>query len=146
MYRADDLTEWRERIWSEMSGLGRKRVAHTGNVIFARDLGYSPSPQDSVARCLAIVKMLRSKRKNMGYIYFIASEDGRVKIGYSKNPKARLANMQTGSSSQLKIIALSPANQVEERKLHQQFDEYRVHREWFRFEGALREFIEKLNG
>jgi hypothetical protein len=67
-----------------------------------------------------------------GFVYFIqAVRTGKIKIGFTVNPKSRLRSMQTGSSSKLKLLSLWPATRAAERKLHEYFAEYRRDGEWF---------------
>jgi hypothetical protein len=56
----------------------------------------------------------------------------RLKIGYTTSkPEARLKALQTGSPTVLKLMAVHPGTLAEERKLHEQFSESRLHGEWF---------------
>lgn len=83
-----------------------------------------------------------------GYVYFIACEPMEaVKIGFtSKNPFSRLAALQTGSPAPLKMLGYVPGTQDEERKLHAAFSPLGIHREWFRLEWKLRDFVFYLTG
>jgi len=68
-------------------------------------------------------------------IYFIqAGEDGPVKIGRAKDPVARLAGLQTGSSERLYIRAVLDEPDECEEYLHDILDAVRVKGEWFRIE------------
>jgi len=65
-------------------------------------------------------------------IYFIQSKsDGRVKIGSSSDPEARLKQLQTGSSAELILIGKLPGSVDEERALHKRFAEHKTDGEWF---------------
>jgi hypothetical protein len=85
------------------------------------------------------------QRQPPGFVYFIVSGE-RVKIGYSVNPKMRLKRLKTGAPQPLEIVATVPAYPHNERRLHKQFSDYRLHGEWFRHEGELRAFIARLDG
>jgi hypothetical protein len=78
-----------------------------------------------------------------GLIYFIACEPlEAVKIGYtSNNPYARLTALQTGSAAPLKMLCYVRGTQDEERRLHEAFAKLCIHREWFRLEYTLRDFV-----
>jgi hypothetical protein len=78
-----------------------------------------------------------------GWVYFIACEPlEAVKIGYTgQNPYARLAGLQTGSPAPLKLLAYVRGTQDEERRLHSVFAPLSIHREWFRLECTLRDFV-----
>lgn len=66
------------------------------------------------------------------YLYFVRSTiGGPVKIGVSKYPKTRLAQMQAVCPFPLEIIALIEAGFTKEREYHQAFAGVRLHGEWF---------------
>lgn len=70
-------------------------------------------------------------------IYFIKSKN-HVKIGYSKNPEERLAELQTGNPIRLKLLATFPGDAKTEKGLHEAFAKYHWQGEWFRFDGHLK--------
>lgn len=78
-------------------------------------------------------------------VYFIkCSLTGLVKIGTAKQVAQRLAELQTGSPGQLVLIAEIEGDRAEEMRLHAQFHSLRERGEWFRYDGALRDYIEDL--
>lgn len=78
-----------------------------------------------------------------GWVYFIACVDsGRCKIGFTAKPvEKRLANLQTGSSGELVMIARHPGTVESERELHARFSDCRLHGEWFQPNDDLRAYI-----
>jgi len=70
----------------------------------------------------------------MRYIYLIQSlEDGHYKIGVSKHPQKRLKQLQTGNSSELKIIETFQTEipfQVE-KTLQRRYSHFHKEGEWF---------------
>jgi len=75
-----------------------------------------------------------------GYVYVIGPKWWHtkklipVKIGKAENPEERLSSLQGGNWEELVIIRQSPAYinpLLIESQLHKQFDESRIHREWF---------------
>lgn len=70
----------------------------------------------------------------MKCVYLIQSlEDGYYKIGISKNPPKRLKQLQTGNSSELKLVDSFPseyANKIE-KTLHNFLNYSRKEGEWF---------------
>lgn len=78
-----------------------------------------------------------------GFVYFIACEPlEAVKIGYtSGKPRARMASLQTGCPSPLKLLASVPASLDDERRLHEAFTPLCIQGEWFRNECKLRDLI-----
>lgn len=80
-----------------------------------------------------------------GFVYFIGTDDGRVKIGYSTDPEARLVALQTGAAGRLSLIAKMPGRYEDEKNLHIRFGRHRLRGEWFRHAGDLRNFIAALH-
>jgi hypothetical protein len=79
-------------------------------------------------------------------LYFIADERLLfVKIGISRDPEARLHQLQAGSPLPLSLFCVVPGvgKQVEEA-IHQRFAKHWIHREWFDFADEIRAFIEKV--
>jgi len=68
-----------------------------------------------------------------GYVYFIRSETGEVKIGVSKDPKKRLSSLQAGNPVTLEILTTRKSNRPYEleSKLHSILSDLRVSGEWF---------------
>lgn len=66
-----------------------------------------------------------------GFVYFVGADDGPIKIGFSVDPEARLAALQTGSAFRLRILLLLEATSAMERDIHESMDPWRVHGEWF---------------
>lgn len=65
-------------------------------------------------------------------IYFVqAEEGGPVKIGRTKDPKARLASLQTGSAVPLVVRRLFAGGARAEAEIHERLDDYRLGGEWF---------------
>lgn len=67
-------------------------------------------------------------------VYFIqATESGHIKIGYSVDPSARLAQLQTGHFDKLVLLGQVAGDQSVERMLHVRFAAWRMNgTEWFR--------------
>lgn len=71
-------------------------------------------------------------------IYFItAREVGRVKIGFSENPRARFFKMRTDSPIPLQLERICDGSVEDERALHKQFSEDRLAGEWFTLSPAI---------
>src|SRR5262245_5749714 len=79
------------------------------------------------------------KSGKIKYVYFIGtSMDGTVKIGISKNPWARLNDLQCESPDELSILATFRADTYSEVVLHHLLAEFRKYGEWF----ALPEYVQ----
>jgi hypothetical protein len=88
------------------------------------------------------------KRQTNHWVYYIQwdNDPGFVKIGYSSSPKDRIPGFLTGSPRKLKVLRLEPvASAQEEFERHQKFNQYQHKREWFRYEGQLKEYIDSLS-
>ncbi|MEB0325779.1 DUF1376 domain-containing protein [Citrobacter portucalensis] len=67
-----------------------------------------------------------------GYVYFIKNPaSGLIKIGYSKNPWARLSELRRNYGSELSVVATIKTVEKSETSIHAAFDRYRVEGEWF---------------
>ena len=70
----------------------------------------------------------------MKHVYLIQSlEDGYYKIGVSKHPKKRVKQLQTGNSSELKLVESfeSEYPHLVERALQRRYDYLKKEGEWF---------------
>lgn len=83
-------------------------------------------------------------------VYFIkaSGQKAMVKIGKANDPKARLAELQTGCPDKLKVIAVMPCKgqkhaEFMEQQAHLAFRKYRARGEWFHYAPEIREFIRK---
>lgn len=74
-------------------------------------------------------------------VYFIADGTGHVKIGISNDVPARMAQLQTGNPTRLRLLAVCPGGEPLERQLHQQFAHVRAEGEWFQLTSELQALI-----
>jgi hypothetical protein len=80
------------------------------------------------------------------FVYFIkpVGFDGPIKIGCSRHPTTRLAQLATWSPFPLEVIATFPGDQRDEKFLHGCFVESHTHHEWFLVTPLLKATIEKI--
>jgi hypothetical protein len=78
-----------------------------------------------------------------GFIYYIVcTETFRCKIGFTAGDVAkRLRALQTGSPTDLVILAVHPGTAEDERQLHEKFRACRRRGEWFEPSEALLEHV-----
>lgn len=88
-----------------------------------------------------IVAMERDLATKDGSCVYFAQADDRVKIGWSKHVASRLAQLQTGSPTPLKLLGAIPGARAAERRLHEQFAHLRLTGEWFRAAPELLDHI-----
>jgi hypothetical protein len=75
-------------------------------------------------------------------VYFItARETGTVKIGCARDPKDRLAKLQTASPAKLVLEATIFGSHETEIQLHARFAEQRVRGEWFKLTDEIEAVI-----
>jgi hypothetical protein len=89
-----------------------------------------------------------SRKQGRHYVYYIQWDNdlGFVKIGYSSSPAGRIAGFLTGNPRNLQVLRLEPVTSAQdELTRHSRFNEYRHTREWFRYEGALKEYVQSLS-
>jgi hypothetical protein len=82
-----------------------------------------------------------------GYVYFARAED-EVKIGFTKNPWARITALKTARPS-IELLATERGTPATEAGLHTRFAADRISttgagREWFRWSPAIAEYVENL--
>jgi hypothetical protein len=75
-------------------------------------------------------------------IYFIQDiESKHIKIGYTKNIKSRISNLQVGSSSKLKLLGYISGDLTLEKEIHYIFREFTVRGEWFRVDQTIIDYL-----
>lgn len=69
----------------------------------------------------------------MKFIYFVRGQNsGLIKIGSAKNPKKRVADLQTGNAEPLELLGMIPEDgRTSEGMIHAGFAHDRVHGEWY---------------
>lgn len=91
---------------------------------------------------------LKFKRRRLpaptqGGVYFIAAGQNRIKIGWARNVRRRLKELQIGSHVRLSLLAAIPGGRQREAELHERFEHLRVRGEWFRADPELTAYIEE---
>lgn len=76
----------------------------------------------------------RSPSAPVEWVYAIQAGGygGDIKIGISRDPVARLATLQVGSSEPLRGVAAWRGSRADEKALHAMYASHRLHGEWFR--------------
>ena len=79
-------------------------------------------------------------------VYFIrVGDDGPIKIGIARDPKARLSGLQTGHHETLNMLALTVGGAEQERLYHRQFRDHHLRGEWFKPHPDILAEIERVN-
>lgn len=77
-----------------------------------------------------------------GYIYYATSGD-RIKIGFSKNPWARISEFKVADPT-ISLVAVEQGAFDVEAQRHEQFKALHLAGEWFTFTGELIEHVEQI--
>ena len=81
---------------------------------------------------------------NSGVYFLLDESKGLVKIGYSSNIVNRV-NTHLCSNPYLKYLGVLEAkDKMLEYSLHERYKKYREVREWFKWEGEIRDYVEEL--
>jgi excisionase family DNA binding protein len=91
------------------------------------------------------IRIAANRSKRQSFVYFAQAESGPIKVGVSKSPNQRIAEIQTGNSERVRLLGVVVGDRKTERAVHAQFASLRLHGEWFRPAEELLEFI-KQNG
>ncbi len=66
------------------------------------------------------------------FVYVIQAEPGTpIKVGVAKNPRSRLATLQTGNPAELRLLFVVPGSHTLEAGLHRRLKDSAVRGEWF---------------
>lgn len=77
-------------------------------------------------------------------VYFVQdSLSQNVKIGYANDVKSRIRQLQTGASSDLKLLLQIDGSMQLERRLHKKFAAFRISGEWFSPDKRIFDYIAK---
>ena len=88
---------------------------------------------------------VRASLSTEGYVYYIGLPEGsRVKIGFSKNPWARLDTLRTAEPG-LEILATERGTMQLEKDRHKEFNRERLEGEWFEHSPSLRALVLDLS-
>lgn len=108
----------------------------------------TPAGSDAAAALDLMDELHRHFATSNCRVYFAgeAAELGKmVKIGFSRSPRRRLADMQTGSPCVLAMLAVTDGTEADEVAYHTRFASQRRHGEWFLIDVEILAEIERIN-
>lgn len=129
---AQDYCDWHNNLAVSPAKPALKSAGH------ARGTRSRLSDDPEVEAALGVLRDARGRRRgNQGYVYCIWEyKDGGgmeyVKVGFSTNPQARVAELQTGNPRPLKLISMKEGTLEDEAALHAKYIKENVLQEWFR--------------
>jgi hypothetical protein len=87
----------------------------------------------------------KEKTKENDYLYLILDmNDNVLKIGRSKNPKARIKTLQIATSHNLRLLFAIKGKGEIEKNAHEIFKNLRITSEWFTYDNSIIDFFENL--
>lgn len=89
-------------------------------------------------------RALREDDGKKSYVYFALDGRGRMKIGFSRNPWARVRDLSREQKSKVELVAKIVGTFADERAHHERFADLRINGEWFTYEGALVDYVAEL--
>ncbi|WP_341959220.1 DUF1376 domain-containing protein [Pseudomonas sp. RC10] len=82
-----------------------------------------------------------------GYVYFVTDPSSDlVKVGYSKNPWARLSELRRSHGVALSVVATIKTVEKSETPVHVALTEFHADGEWFHKTDAIKGLIEAISG
>ncbi|WAC26308.1 MULTISPECIES: GIY-YIG nuclease family protein [unclassified Ancylobacter] len=82
---------------------------------------------------VAVKRPMKAKPREgaEGFVYALFTDDA-VKVGFSRDPFSRVANMRTSLSSDVVSLIAVRGSRSDERRLHEALSEHRTRGEWFK--------------
>lgn len=87
------------------------------------------------------VPVLNRAHNGWCFIYAASAGDGRVKIGLSLEPKARIKSIAENAGLPIVPVVIIKGHAAIERAIHVKFSEHRLSGEWFKFTDEIRSFL-----
>lgn len=81
------------------------------------------------------------KTQRVRVLYFVRCGDF-VKIGLTENLYARIKHLRNMNPLEPFVVAVFPGSRHTEKMYHDRFKNEHERREWFRYEGGLKDYLE----
>jgi hypothetical protein len=78
------------------------------------------------------------------YVYLITDYEGDLKIGYAKDVRNRVKDVQTSNKRPVQLAACLPGGKPHEGDLHRRFASLRIRGEWFHRTDHLESFVDEV--
>lgn len=95
-----------------------------------RDVAHSPLDRAKGHEIVwsAVAPLLEGARgiRDISFVYFVGESDGPIKIGFAKDPIARLRTMQTGNPRRMRIEHLLVGDMPMEKLLHEMWEPFAI--------------------
>ena len=90
------------------------------------------------------LKDILKQKELEGYVYFIADNNGRIKIGKAIDPHVRMRDLQIGNPDKLTLLFYVNGGYRLENRVHALLYDFRIQGEWFEDCKQLREVMKSL--
>lgn len=128
---------------SGSEGLGRT-AADSAGPVHHENLTTSAASRELLARAVTI-PMERYPRAGESLVYFVEC-GGMVKVGTTKNLKARISQLRSALPLPVRVIGFGPGDMKREQALHALLKAEHSHGEWFRPSAALLRWVPLAQG
>lgn len=78
-----------------------------------------------------------------GKVYFV-SAPGRIKIGFTKHPEKRFAQLRAADMEELEVLGIANGTRADERGLHDHLQAHNLRGEWFLDNEHVREAMDRF--
>jgi hypothetical protein len=113
-----------------------------------------PDPLNPLAPCskfMALYEKLVAERekekpkhgRDHSCIVYFALKGRYIKIGYTTNPRSRIASLQTATHGRVFFYYMTPGGRTLERELHEKFKHLRAKGEWFLYGKEIKDWIKE---
>jgi len=141
---------------SALKSLKKRRLIETffqqGNFFIVPRKTFDTSSYESQVKQLSDGKCNLSTsnilNKTSHYVYYVQWENdpNHVKIGYSSKPAQRFVDFLTANPHRLFVLRTEEVDSpLEEIRIHENFENLRINREWFAYSGKLKQYINSLS-
>ena len=131
----------------ELIGLLRETIEYYDDLAITDDVIKYSELKSIIERHKNFLEQKNEKKENkvtIDDLYLILDTvDNVVKIGRSKNPDARLKQLQVATTHKLNLLYEIKGKGFMEEELHKRFADIRLAGEWFKNDGTIKKFFKE---
>lgn len=126
---------------SEAGRLSRLETESTEDEVYCT---LSTAVHAYLASCIG-EKVKEDSKTSQSFVYVVQNAHSKVvKIGYTKDLKTRLRQLQTACSHELTVIKTVEGGKDEESHIHLDLKKYRLNGEWFKWNEFVKSYVDSL--
>jgi hypothetical protein len=107
-------------------------IGHGQWTPFLKRVGIAPARAAHWMALARYVDKLPRPRDEVGFVYAVAGPAAAIKVGFATDIGRRMAELQTASPVELRLIAAIRGTRATEQALHRKLASFRMRGEWFR--------------